>query len=109
MIDKRIGKRVKQYREKLGYTQEALSEKMKVSPNYISAIERGAVFPRYDNLISLINALEVTANEIFVDVLDKSYEAKSSSLSEEIKELPPEEQRRIYSVVETMISEAKNK
>jgi hypothetical protein len=42
-------------------------------------------------------------------VLIKAYEINASVLSEEIKTLPYEEQRRIFSVVETMIQEAKNK
>ncbi len=109
MVDKRIGKRIKQCREKKGFTQERLAEKIGVSTNYISAIERGSVFPRCENLIALLNSLEISANEIFVDVLKKAYEINSSVLSEEIRTLPYEEQRRIFSVVETMIQEAKNK
>ena len=47
MIDKRIGKRIKQRREQIGLTQEQFAEKLGVAPNYISTIERGASFPRY--------------------------------------------------------------
>lgn len=36
MIDKRIGKRIKECREKPGMTQEDFSEKTKFSVNYIS-------------------------------------------------------------------------
>ena len=42
MIDKRIGKRLKQRREELGLTQEDLAEKLGLTPNYISTVERGA-------------------------------------------------------------------
>ena len=41
MIDKRIGKRVKQARERLGITQEDLAEKTGLTTNYISTVERG--------------------------------------------------------------------
>ena len=40
MIDKRIGKRVKQARERLGITQEDLAEKTGLTTNYISTVER---------------------------------------------------------------------
>ena len=43
MIDKRVGKRIKQRREQLGLTQEQFAEKLGVATNYISTIERGAV------------------------------------------------------------------
>ena len=45
---KKIGKRLKEYREKAGFTQEALAESVGCSSTYISALERGAAFPRGD-------------------------------------------------------------
>ena len=51
MIDKRIGKRFKQCRERLGLTQEELSEKTGLTTNYISTVERGASFPRCEKLV----------------------------------------------------------
>ena len=52
MIDKRVGKRIKQRREQLGLTQEQFAEKLGVATNYISTIERGASFPRYEKRLS---------------------------------------------------------
>ena len=46
MIDKRIGKRIKECRERLGLTQEQFAEKVGLATNYISTVERGASFPR---------------------------------------------------------------
>ena len=53
MIDKRIGKRVKQCRERLGLSQEELAEKTGLTANDISTIERGMSFPRCEKLIIL--------------------------------------------------------
>ncbi len=108
-IDKRVGKRIKEYRKKKGYTQEELAELIGASTIYISQIERSAAFPRYEKLIAILNVLEITANEIFIDVLDKSHEIKASLLSEKIESLPADEQNRIFSVIETMIQTANNK
>ena len=108
-IDKRLGKRFKEYREKKDLTQEQLAEKAGMSTIFISQIERGTTFPSSENLITILKVLDITANEIFQDVLDKSYEIKTSILSDRIRDLPDDEQRRIFSVVETMIQEAMNK
>ena len=108
-IDKRLGKRFKEYREKKGFTQEQLAEKAGVSTIFISQLERGTTFPGCEKLITLLNILGITANEIFVDVLDKSCDIHVSVLSDRIRELPYEEQRRIFAVVETMIQEAATK
>ena len=109
MIDKRIGKRLKQRREELGLTQEDLAEKLGLTPNYISTVERGASFPRCEKLILLLNGLEASTDAVFCDVLTHSAPAKASILSEQITELPSEEQQRILNMVELMIKQAKEK
>ena len=103
MIDIRIGKRIKQCRERLGLTQEQFAEKTGFTANYISTLERGASFPRCEKLITLLNALEVPADAIFCDVLDHSTSSRASALSEKIESLTPDAQRRILDMVELMI------
>lgn len=73
MIDKRIGKRIKQRREELGYTQEQFSERLGLTTNF-STLERGASFPRCEKLILILNGLETSADAIFCDVLAHSQE-----------------------------------
>ena len=50
MIDKRIGERIKQCREQLGLTQEQFAERLGLTTNYISTVERGASFPRCEKI-----------------------------------------------------------
>ena len=107
MIDKRIGKRIKQCRERLGLTQEQFAEKTGFSTNYISTLERGASFPRCDKLIKLLNALEVSADAIFCDVLNHTNEYKATQLAEELSSVSPEAQKRILQMVELMILQEK--
>lgn len=108
MIDKRIGKRVKQCREKLGLTQEEFAEKTGLTTNYISTVERGASFPRCEKLITILNALEVPADAIFCDVLTHSSTYKASLLSAELSSLSPEAQNRILQMVELMVKQEKD-
>ena len=61
---KAVGDRFKQYREQSGLTQETLAEKVGLSPNYISAIERGVNFPSLEKLILIINEIGATADQI---------------------------------------------
>lgn len=107
MIDKRIGKRIKQCRERLGLTQDQFAEKTGFTANYISTLERGASFPRCENLIILLNALEVPADAIFCDVLTHSAQYKETVLSNELANLSPEAQKRIMQMVELMIIQEK--
>lgn len=100
MIDKRIGERIKQCREQLGLTQEQFAERLGLTTNYISTVERGASFPRCEKLIAIINGLETSADAIFCDVITHTSEYRSGILSEELKELPAEEQQRILEIVD---------
>ena len=109
MIDKRIGKRIKEHRELIGLTQEQFAEKIGLTPNFISTVERGIAFPRYDKLIAIINGLEVSADAIFCDVVDHSTKYTASHLAKQLEELSDEDQKRILQMVELMIQQAKEK
>ena len=106
MIDKRVGKRIKQRREQLGLTQEQFAEKLGVATNYISTIERGASFPRYEKLVAIINALETSADAIFCDVVTHSLEYNSYMLLDKMRDLPPEEQNRILETLDFLVQQS---
>lgn len=107
MIDPRIGKRIKQCRERLGLTQEQFAEKTGLTTNYISTIERGASFPRCEKLIIILNGLEVSADAVFCDVLTHSTEYKASKLSRDLESLPAEAQSRVLRMVDLLIQQEK--
>ena len=52
-----LGKRVKEERNKLRYTQEVLAEKADIAVTYLGEIERGEKTPSLDVLINLAEAL----------------------------------------------------
>lgn len=106
MDKKLVGKRIKEYRIKAGLTQEELAEKVGISPNYLSAIERGVKLVRLDKLVCVINEINCTADDILMDVIKKSYEKKTSVLLDTLSKLPEHEQKRIYEVINALISTA---
>lgn len=108
MKDKHIGVQIKKIRESKGFTQDSFAEKLGLTPNYISAVERGVKSPSLSALIDMINILGVSADEIFTDVINNVYSIQTTILSDEIRTIPPEEQKRIFAVVNVMINEAKN-
>ena len=83
---KQIGKRIQKHREALGMKQEELAEYVNLSPNYMSAIERGAKIPRLETFIRIANALNVPSDLLLIDVLKAGNVIKSSELSEKIND-----------------------
>lgn len=64
-LKKQFGKRVQQLRQAKKITQEELAEKVGVSIESISNIERGIHGPSFDNLEKIILALNVPAKTLF--------------------------------------------
>lgn len=72
-LRKNIGKKIKLARTKTNYTQETLAEKTSLSPRYISQLERGIAFGSVSTIVSLCNALNISSNFLFSDVIDSNF------------------------------------
>lgn len=105
VIYEKVGKRVKEVRKKSGLTQEDLAEKVGVSATYISSIERGLSFPRGEVLVGILNALNVSSDFVFCDVVGASLKQRSCLLYDMIQCLPSREQVKILEVVELLVSQ----
>ena len=102
-INEKIGKRLKEAREKSGMTQADLAEIVGVSVTYISSIERGISFPRGEVFVGILNALNVSADFVFCYVVNASLKQKSCLLYDMIQCLPSREQVKILEVVELLV------
>ena len=102
-----IGKYVRQYRIEKGLSQEALAELTDISPSYVSMIERSEKIPALETMIALANVLEVSTDMLLCEALTTELKIKRNVMLDNIEELPPFEQERIFAVVETMIQQAK--
>lgn len=106
MVQKIIGGRIQEIRKQRGLTQEQMAERVNISPHYLSALERGVYNIKLDLLVDILNILNCSADEVFQDVVDSSSKIKASQLSEKLKGLPLQEQRKILEVVDIMIANA---
>jgi len=64
-IKKEIGKKIKNMRLKHGYTQEKLSELINISQRALSSIEVGDNFLTAETLDKILEAFDITADELF--------------------------------------------
>ena len=104
MFEQKLGKRIQKCRKKKGLTQEQLAERVALSRNYLSAVERGVNAVSLEKLIEIINCLDCSADEIFMDVINKGYAVKATMLTEKIEQLPRDEQERIFEIIETLLN-----
>ena len=109
MIEQEIGKRIKELRKQKKIPQEKLAEMIGISPNYMSALERGAYNIKLDLLVQIIDCLDCTADDVFNNVIKNGYINRTSRLSDEIASLPTDEQQRIFEVLDALLRTAKRK
>ena len=107
--EKGPGARMREYRLKLGLSQEQFAERTGLTVNYIARVERGESFPRLDSLITIINSLGVTADAIFCDVIDKSANYPISALAQELESLSPNDKQEIIEVLRVLVRQAKER
>ncbi len=84
-------------------SQEKLAELSFLSTKYIGMVERAEKTPSLTTLVNIANALDVTADMLLSDVLNKHYDIKSSLMFDRINELSEKERKRIYAVIETLL------
>lgn len=64
---KRLGKRIREERQRLNLTQAQLAEDIDISDTYMGAIERGERSLTLDTLVKLVNRLGVSADYMLSD------------------------------------------
>src|SRR5437763_16648400 len=64
-ISKDLGSRLRQARERKGFTVRGLARYVGVSPSLVSQIERGRVMPSVGTLYSLANELGLVVDDLF--------------------------------------------
>ncbi|MBV9923897.1 MAG: helix-turn-helix transcriptional regulator [Acidobacteria bacterium] len=66
-VKNRFGFAIKQRRQKLGISQEALAERAGLHRTYIGDIERGARNLSLENIEKLAKALEIPISDLFAN------------------------------------------
>lgn len=103
----RLGKRIKQYREKVGLTQFQLAEKIGVSEFYISALETGRRNPGRKTLVKLANEMKVPIEALLDIETDNGLKFTTEELYDKIKNLPTDIQKKIINIIDFIIEEFK--
>ena len=63
-----IGRTIKRFRQKKGVTQLLLAEKVGVSEKQISKIETGIHYPKFENFVKILEALDITLKDFADDI-----------------------------------------
>lgn len=65
VLPKQLGKRIQKRRKELGFSQEELAEKVKISRAYMGFIEQGRNTPSLELLEKVAKALKIPLADLF--------------------------------------------
>ena len=100
-----LGKRIKAARERVGMTQEELAAAVDYSVDHVSVVERGVKPPKLEKLVVIANVLNVGTDELLQDSLNAATMLRATELSERLKTLSPDGQRKVMNVLDALITE----
>ena len=78
MMTQTIGRKLRQFRQKKGYSQETLADRAGLHPTYIGQVERGEKNITVETLAKITTALGIPISSVFDDVLSNAFCRKLS-------------------------------
>ncbi|MDE7099424.1 MAG: helix-turn-helix transcriptional regulator [Ruminococcus sp.] len=100
---KSLGINIRKYRTEKKISQEKLAEMAYLSPKYIGMVERAEKTPSLLTLVNIANALDVTADMLLCDILNRHNEIRSSLILNRINSLPEKDREHIYTIIEVLL------
>ncbi|MCP1772469.1 transcriptional regulator with XRE-family HTH domain [Neisseria perflava] len=105
-INKAIGKAIARQRQKSGFTQEQIAEKLEIGNETISRIERGIIMPNVMRLIELAEIFNCSASDLLGESSPRTQD-QSSYVDSLISSLDAEDRMLMIRMVEMMVERLK--
>ena len=98
-----MGDRIKETRRKHHWTQDQLAEKVDVSLEYISEIERGLKTPSMQVFIKLVEVLDVSADYLLRDTVSTRNLYGDKQIGARLERLTPKQRVALMALIDTYI------
>jgi len=99
---KTVGRRIQSYRKKAHLTQAEVAEKLNVSSNYISQIERGVSDVSLKKLIKIASTIQTSAQSLIADSDASVPEYLHNEIFDTIKNWPPAKKKLLINVISAL-------
>lgn len=96
-----VGNNIQLVREEAGYTQDTLSELLDITPNHLSAIERGVSGISLETLQRLCRLLGVSADRILFGL--DAQEQETLAIARRITDVKPENRKQIRDLLSIIL------
>lgn len=90
---KEIGKIIQNYRKQKGLTQDELAEKVDISTNYLSKVERGINILNTETFLKMANILSFSLEDFGVEIKSDNANKEQQELLTKILSITPDKAR----------------
>lgn len=104
---KSMGKKLKSYRAKCGWSLKECSERIGISTRYLADIERGDKVLKLETFLLILNTLNASADDVLQDSLVVGYEAKSNDMIRKLNALDVTKRKQALEIFDSVISSLK--
>ena len=105
-IKKQLGAKIKRIRQKRGFTQEQLAERVNIATRTLCGIENGENFVTAETLEKVFEVLDVTSTELFALDHLKPQEELISEIISDVQNLKDRNKiETIYKIIKATVSE----
>ena len=108
MNSKSLGKKLRTYRAKRGWSLEKCSEKIGISSRYLADIERGDKTPKLETFLNILNTLNASADDVLQDSLTVGYKDKSNDILKRLDCLDYTRKKQALDILESVINSLKD-
>lgn len=98
-----MGDRIREARKRAGFTQEQLAEKLDVTFNHISEIERGLKMPSMQLFIKLVQTLDVSSDYLLRDSVSTGNLYGDNIIGRKLERLTPKQRVALEALIDTYI------
>lgn len=100
-LNVQIGANIQAARNQAGYTQEQLSELIGVTPNHLSAIERGACGASLENIQKICKLLGISADNIIFG--EQQADDFTAEIAGQLGKVTPEYRPQVQKVLSALL------
>lgn len=104
MNNELFGLRLRGYRKEKGMTIETLAEQIGLSPNYLGDVERGKKLPSMKTFIRLVNVLDISADELLKNEVNRADYLVDAEISKKLRPLPPRTRTALLNILDTILA-----
>lgn len=95
-----LGKRIRDARNKAGYTREVLAEKAEMGAMYLGEIERGVKMPSMKSFVKIVEALDISADYILRNELSSGGDYVFDEVTQKLAKLSPQQRKTAVDILD---------